>query len=557
MDLTREQLEERLAALHQASLELVQDISLESLLERIAVLACEQVEARYAAVGVLNDKGALERFIPIGMSPKEIKKMPHPPVGKGLIGELMHHPDVIRIPDISADPRSAGFPAHHPPMHTLLGVPIRLGERQLGQIYLTEKIGGGEFSPADQQVIETLAAYAAVAISNARLYGELELRDKALIRRNEDLALLNSLAATLASTLDIDAILNSALNQVVDYLKVEAGEIFLKAEGGGAMNMVLHLGRDPHALWTRSQFTSGEGLVGLTAKTQQPRSLIIPEAGGDYISGDTLHSELHQITCFPMTARTGLLGVLCVATHTPRLLDEREIQFLNAISSWVGTAIENVRLNVQGRRLAVLEERERIGMDLHDGIIQSIYAVGLTLEHARLLINEDREQARTRIDQAVADLNGTIRDIRSYILDLRPRQLHEENLMEGLQRLVNEFRANSAVEVTLTGPAAGMDSLPYLNALALFHICQEAMANVAKHSHARHLNIYLWTTSERVLLEMTDDGRGFDTTRANRNIGHGLANMRTRAQNAGGDVEITSEPGQGTTVLVWVPVPNA
>jgi two-component system sensor histidine kinase DevS len=197
--LSREQLEERLAALHRASLELVQDISLESLLERIAIIACEQVGARYAAVGVLNENGELEQFIPIGMTPAEIKKMAHSPRGSGLIGALMNTRQTIRLADIADDPRSAGFPPHHPEMKSFLGVPIRLGESQLGQIYLTEKNNDTEFSRDDEVVLETLAAYAAVAISNARLYQELRQRDRALTRRTNDLTLLNDLASKLTS----------------------------------------------------------------------------------------------------------------------------------------------------------------------------------------------------------------------------------------------------------------------------------------------------------------------------------------------------------------------
>ena len=150
----------------------------------------------------------------------------------------------------------------------------------------------------------------------------------------------------------------------------------------------------------------------------------------------------------------------------------------------MGTAIDNVRLYNQGRRLAILEERERIGMDLHDGVIQSIYAVGLTLEHARLLIADDPMQSKDRIDQAVDGLNHTIRDIRAYILDLRPRQMNEENLMDGLKRLIAEFKANTQAEITLEGPEEGYRSLPQVQALTLFHICQEALANIAKHAHA-------------------------------------------------------------------------
>jgi len=197
--LTKEQLEERLVALHRASLDLVRDISLESLLKRIATLACEQAKARYAAVGVLGVNGELEQFITIGMSPAELARMAHPPVGRGLIGVLMRSKTALRVPDIGDDPRSAGFPAHHPAMKSLLGVPIRLGNEALGQIYLTDKTDGGEFSDADQLIIEMLASYAAVAISNARLYRELIQRDRVLTRRNENLALLNTMASTMST----------------------------------------------------------------------------------------------------------------------------------------------------------------------------------------------------------------------------------------------------------------------------------------------------------------------------------------------------------------------
>jgi len=216
--------------------------------------------------------------------------------------------------------------------------------------------------------------------------------------------------------------------------------------------------------------------------------------------------------------------------------------------------IENVRLNLQGRRLAVLEERERIGMDLHDGVIQSIYAVGLTLEHARLLIGENSDQATQRIEQAIGDLNSTIRDIRAYILDLRPRQLHEENLMDGIGRLVSEFRVNTLVEVDLQGMPDAIAGLPDPQAIALFHICQETLANIAKHARAKKVSVTLWVAGDRALLEVEDDGRGFDVSKVRLTLGHGLSNIQTRARNVGGDVEMTSEPGGGTTVLAWVPL---
>ena len=378
MLLTREQLQERLIALHKASLELVKDVSLDRLLERIAAVACEQADARYAALGVLDENGKLVKFISVGMEEDEIKRIAHPPVGKGLIGELMNTEMPLRVPVIQEHPRSVGFPAHHPKMISFLGVPIRAANHQLGQIYLTEKIGASEFTADDEKIIQMLAAYAAAAIQNARL-----------------------------------------------------------------------------------------------------------------------HENTH--------------------------------------------------------RLAVLEERERIGMDLHDGIIQAIYGVGLSLEGALHTIEESPAEAKKRIQHSINGLNQAIRDLRAYILDLRPRQMGNDGLMSGLRRLATEFRANSLAEVVLTGPDSDFIDLSPSQALALFHICQETLANTAKHARANRVEISLWSTEDRVLMEIHDDGRGFDMEAMNLNIGHGLANMQTRAQSAGGDVDISSAPGEGTTVFAWVP----
>jgi signal transduction histidine kinase len=201
----------------------------------------------------------------------------------------------------------------------------------------------------------------------------------------------------------------------------------------------------------------------------------------------------------------------------------------------------------------VLEERERIGMDLHDGTIQSIYGVGLTLDNVRMVLRENPKMAEDGLQKAMEDLNHTIRDIRSYILDLRPRQLQGESLIEGLGRLISEFRQNTKLEVSLAVPKESLTDLPQMYAMSLFHICQEALANIAKHAKASKVTVDLWTTSDRVLLEVSDDGQGFNLDKISKTVGHGLANMQTRVQNVGGDVDITSTVGGGTSILAWVP----
>ena len=378
MLLTREQLQERLIALHKASLELIKDVSLDHLLERIAAVACEQSDARYAALGVLDDEGKLAKFITVGLTDEEIKRIAHPPVGKGLIGELMNTEVPLRIPVIQEHPHSVGFPPHHPKMVSFLGVPIRAANEQLGQIYLTDKINAVEFTADDEKIIQMLAAYAAAAIRNA---------------------------------------------------------------------------------------------------------------------------QLHENT----------------------------------------------------RRLAVLEERERIGMDLHDGIIQSIYGVGLSLENALHAIENDPEEAKSRVQHSIDGLNQAIRDLRSYILDLQPRQMGTDGLVSGINRLISEFRANTLAQIQAFGLDLDVHELPLANSMALFHICQETLANAAKHAKAKQVELSLWATEDRVLMEIHDNGKGFDVEKMSQSIGHGLANMQTRARSVGGDVDISSAIDDGTTVFAWVP----
>jgi two-component system sensor histidine kinase DevS len=552
--LTREQLEERLAALQRASLELVRDLSRNAVLERIVNLAREQAGARYAAIGMVDEAGNLEKFIPVGMSEEQIAKMDHPPRGLGLIGALQNEKHTIRVADIHGDDRRAGFPEGHPDMHSFLGVPIMSGPRLLGQIYLTDKKDAADFDEEDERVIETLAAYAAVAIENARLYHGVKYITQKLEQRTEDLSLLNDLAKTLASSLEVDEILDQTLSRVMEYLGVEAGEIFLMEEGTKELRLALHRGEAAEAFWTRERFLLGECFVGRVAQLGQVLVSNALEKDIRFLRKAVVDAGFRCLACIPLMARRKVVGAMTVVSRRERQFSERELSLLEAIGTWSGTAIENARLHKQARRLAVMEERERIGMDLHDGTIQSIYGVGLALEYARMAIDEDPELAREKIAQSIEGLNKAIRDIRAYILDLRPRQLRgEETLKEGLQRLLDEYQTHTISDARLIASDNGITRLPREHAMALFHICQEALANVAKHAQARQANVHMWTTEESVLLEVSDDGLGFDMRKRNATLGHGLSNMVRRARKVGGDVEISSRPMGGTTVLAWVP----
>jgi two-component system, NarL family, sensor histidine kinase DevS len=203
---------------------------------------------------------------------------------------------------------------------------------------------------------------------------------------------------------------------------------------------------------------------------------------------------------------------------------------------------------------AILLERERIGMDLHDGIIQSLYGIGLNLQGVRMHLGEDPQATDERLNQALQALDAAIRNIRIYILNLRPRRLQGNNLLAGMRGMVREFRANTFLDVEMEGIEEELVGLSPENAMALFHIFQEALANIARHAQASQVNVRVWRVDQRVMLKVSDDGIGFDTGRVEQGLGHGLVNMQTRARNANGGIEIISIRKQGTTILAWVPI---
>ncbi len=555
MLLTQEALQARLIALHRASLELIQDVSLETLLKRIVRLAREQVEAEYAALGVLNQEGHLEAFITAGMDEAQIAAIPHPPVGKGLIGVLMHARRPLRLDDLQKHPQSSGFPKGHPPMRSFLGVPIRLGQHQLGQIYLTNQRITGHFSADDEMLVEMLANYAAVAIHNARLYERLSERDRILTQRNADLNLLNDMASALTSSLEMEEILNKTLAMIMNYLKIDAGEIFLLDEDEKTLRMVLHRGQAAQAFWSRKRFALGEGLVGKAA--QERRAIVSADLASEhgFLRREVVKAGFRKIACLPLIASDNLLvGVLGVARRSDEDLSAHDIQLLTAVSNWAGLAIENAQLHTNERRLAILEERERIGMDLHDGVIQDLYGIGLGLDNTiHMLDNASTETIQAELRKAIDGLNDAIRDLRAYILDLRPHQLGQGSLHDGLKKLITEYRAHTLSEASLNVAAEDLLNLAPEKAKGLFRICQEALANAAKHAEARRVDVNIWQTDSRIMLEVRDNGKGFDQDHIQSNIGHGLSNMMRRAHALGGELEIASARGEGTSILVWLP----
>ena len=338
-----------------------------------------------------------------------------------------------------------------------------------------------------------------------------------------------------------------------DYLGFSDAEIYLKKEKSPVLMRVLHYGESKEFFWKEEQYELGKNTLGKIAQMVEPSVLHLTQESFPELNKKFIQNGFGEIFCFPIRAESGALGVLCLADKKINKIDEKVEDVLMETATMVGAVVFHERQSLESKRSIVMEERERIGMDLHDGIIQSLYGVGLSLQNAMLQMDTSELVGKQHIDDALDSINDSIRDIRAYILDLRPRQLRNQDLYMGIESLIREFRANTLVDVELEKDIKHIERIPDESSDILFHVCQEALANIAKHAKATKVNVRLWETSQRVMLKVNDDGVGFDLAKINQRLGHGLSNMNTRVETVGGGIEIISIRHQGTTVLAWVP----
>jgi len=371
---------DRLAALDAATRGIAGVLSLDSVLQLIVDRVRDLLSSEFAALGIVNEQGAIETFVTSGMSREDRARIGPPPHGRGLLGLIVRENRSFRIANIKDHPQSAGVPPNHPPMTSFLGVPIRVKGRSVGNLYLTNRRGAAEFSEADEHLVELFATHAGIAIENARLYEQ------------------------------------------------------------------------------------------------------------------------------------------------------------------VG-------------RIAVVDERDRISRDLHDGVIQSIYGVSLSLEEVAQLIEEEPAAAVDRVDRAIESLNLTIRDLRNFIFGLRPELVDQGTLVAGLATLARELRLNTLIDVEVEVADEGVDLEPHRRSEAL-QLVREALSNVARHSGAAHVRIAVVTEPATLSLTIADDGRGFVVDEVRPGAHHGLANMRARAERLRGTLSIDTS-SRGTRVVVRVPLSAA
>jgi len=526
----------------EAVLTIGRSLELEVTLRRLVHAAVDLVDARYGALGVLGDDGFIARFLTVGLSDDEIRAIGHYPRGHGILGELIRHPAPLRLHDLADDPRAAGIPANHPPMHTFIGVPLRVHGQPFGNLYLTEKRGGGDFTDEDQRLLEGLAVAASVAVENARLYDETRLRER-LAHANDAVSRRLLAGASRDEVLDVVA---------AEALQLADADMSLLAVPDPANPETLVVGA--------AHGTGGEHLDGTVIPEEGTFAREVYVSGRPVVTADA-SSHPTMSAAFDPADQTGPLaalplgepgrtrGVLTVARRRGGIaFSPVVVEALAGFATQAAVALELAERRHDGERLAVLRDRDRIARDLHDLAIQRLYATGLSLQGVSRRLGDSPEAPR--IGRAVDEVDETIGLIRTTIRGLQP----------GAGRTVG-LRARIIAEVQAASGALGfppalrfdgtVDALvPPVTADHLVAVVRESLSNVARHARATTVDVLLRADGD-VVLTVSDDGVGM------RDDVHlsGIANLADRARELGGTMAVGPCPdGRGTLVRWQVPL---
>ncbi|MGA5823306.1 GAF domain-containing protein [Kitasatospora sp. NPDC094028] len=531
---------DRVHSLLEAVLSVGRELDLTQVLRRIVEAAAVLVDARYAALGVIGPDGeTLSQFLTVGLTDEEIARIGPYPTGRGLLGELIHHPAPLRLEDLSEHPSSVGCPAHHPVMRTFLGVPVRVREEVFGNLYLTDKQGGEEFDADDEAVISTLAVAAGVAIDNARLYEEAQ-------RQQRWLSVSAEITRALLSGGSRSEVLELIAQRAREITGADLADVSVPVAGTDTVRVELALGGDTAGraglLVPLKGSLSGEAFASGVPETTTDL------AGDPRLSaGPRRFDGLGAAVAVPLGRAGGRIdGVLLLAREKGRPeFTDREIGPLPGFADQAALALELAERRRDAEQLAMLEDRDRIARDLHDLAIQRLFATGMTLQSAARFI--EHESASDRVLRAVGDLDETIKIIRSTIFGLRAR---EERAGQGLRA-----RAMRAVEhaqaVLGFPPRLSMEGLldtdvPAEVAEHVVAVLGEALSNAARHAEADRVEVVLQATGTQVVLTVQDNGIGVPEQGRR----SGLRNLAERAEGLGGVFEVTA-PAEGGTRLLW------
>ncbi len=529
---------ERLRSLLDAVVGISTDLELRSTLQRIVEAACALAGARYGALGVLSaDRTGLADFITHGIDPAAHAKIGDLPHGRGVLGVLITDPRPVRLPDITEHPDSYGFPPHHPPMHSFLGVPVRTRDQVFGNLYLAEKQGADEFSEDDEEIVVALAAAAGVAIDNARLY---ELAQ----RRERWLAATAEITGVLVGTVRRTEALRLIARRSQEVSGAELVMVMLYDEANARYTIEVAEGTGPSCGELVGGLVPVEPVAAAEFGMDKVRAVENLRAVADW-PGPVPDSPAMAV---PLAAAGTLHGVLIVTQPTGQPPSDEDAAQLSTFAGHAALALERARAQAERQQFAVLEDRERIARDLHDVVIQRLFATGMHLQGA--VHQAGKPEVAKRINAAVDDLDATIRDIRRSIFELRtptgPSSLRAE-LRETVEGAAEALGFRPVLDTS--GPvdsAVPDDVKPEILA-----VLREALSNIARHAEATTARISLRTAEGEAVLCVEDDGVGFDASRAR----GGVVNMRERAHDLGGTFDIGSASAGTGTALTWrVPI---
>jgi signal transduction histidine kinase len=503
-------------ALLDAVIAISSDLDLHSVLSRIVVSATELTGAGFGALGIIGDDGELADFITTGIEPHARELIGDLPRGRGILRLLIDQPEALRLDDLGAHPASYGFPPNHPTMITFLGVPVRIRGTVFGNLYLTQKAGGLPFTEPDETLVLALASAAGFVIDNARAFGLSE-------RRRQWLEASAALVDTLQPPVDLDDALKLITNSVRSVSRAEAAAV-LEVPDVGAPSI---LAMDGSA---RDQIP--DLLDAIAEQMRGGRRTAVVELPAGDLRALTIPLRAHL-------ASPGVLVALFERSHRPDEQEEREL--LLWFADQAALALDRAQALEDRAELAVISDRDRIARDLHDVVIQRLFATGLQLEGLRSL--REGSEVMGRIDKAVDALDQTITDIRSTIFDLQERRAG--SLRAEIRALAQEYVAVLGYSPTVRTVGPIDTVVPESVCNELLPVLREAVSNIGRHAYADHAEIEVRADAGEVVLQVTDDGVGLPDHRRE----SGLRNARRRAKALGGAMELTAlEPG---TRFVW------
>jgi two-component system, NarL family, sensor histidine kinase DevS len=534
---------DRVHALLEAVVAVGSNLQLEAVLRRIVEAAVTLVDARYGALGVIDQDGRLVDFIPVGLDESAIAEIHHWPEGRGLLGLLITDPRSLRLADIASHPQSSGFPDGHPPMKAFLGVPIRIRDEVYGNLYLTEKRNGSPFDEEDEVLVTALSAAAGVAIENARLYDEAH-------RQQQWLAASSEVTRRLLAGDAVGRVLSFVTQQTLEMTAADL--VVLALPDADRQHLTIS-----HAAGANAQASlglrlpAGSSISGTVLATGQP--VTVDDFRHDPRASTAAREalELGPAILLPLGHTGNVRGVLTAGRATGSMpLPPAATQLAMTFAAQAGIALELAERRQDAERLLIFEDRDRIARDLHDQVIQRLYASGMKLQGTLPLIT--RPLVEERLNSVVDDLDKTITDIRAAIFSLHARGANMPSLSSKIADVVGQMTEAHGMTSSVQLDDRLDHDIPAEIGEHLLHALREALSNAARHGHATHVDVTVLADGKLSLL-VRDNGTGIkDTTHRS-----GLANLAQRAERYGGALTVGPARDGGTELHWEVPLPSA